>query len=210
MISSNESRAGYIGGSDMGMVYGSYETKTFKDWWLQKKTGLKISQFQNIYTICGNIVEDYILNEVGVDYPSRHKKVTKLGTIAGVNTDALEEVGVDNKLIILHEAKTMKSEKVDKIIFGYAIPANYRRQVYHGMWCADADKGFIHILPMEENDYENPFAVNTEMVVTRELSLSDFDTDEHEIRIGYLTYCMEEGVDPSNDGLEFYRTDRNH
>ena len=57
-------RDGYIGGSDMSFVYGSYETEGFKLWWKEKLTGLRARSFQNSFTKAGNILEDEILNAV--------------------------------------------------------------------------------------------------------------------------------------------------
>jgi hypothetical protein len=136
----------------------------------------------------------------------------------GVNTDALEWEPYDvggpptapkNTYLdqyILHEAKTAKKEKADRWRLGYSMSINYRRQIYHGMWVCGAYLGKSHVLGLEDHEYGNPFGVEDirERVATYEFSLADFDVEEHEIRIMYLTDCYLDGRDPSTTGLNLY------
>ena len=202
MIDKNDSRSGYIGGSDMAYVYGSYETKSFSDWWTYKLTGLRTLDLSYKPSVhCGDILESAILDEVGVDVSDRNIKRLKKGTIAGVNTDALSSRCV-------HEAKTALHKILNKYILGYSQKISYLRQTFHAMWVCERDTAKIHYLGLSEEDYLNPFAVKVKgNVHTFVLSINDpkFDIKEHEYRIYYLTMCYNSGITPSNDGLELFK-----
>jgi len=203
MVRDKESRVAYIGGSDMSFIYGSFDVPTFQSWWKQKVTGLKIYNIRNDYTIAGNLLEEDILREAGVPEICWGIKKEKKGTIAGVNTDALEDE--DDGVLTVHEAKTAKRKKAWTWLIGYAIPIGYRRQVYHAMWVCRANKGKIHVLGLDDEEYDNPFGVEAKgRVFTFDLDIGEFDVEEHERRIGYLSECYEEKVNPSDSGYKIY------
>lgn len=202
MIKSGDSRVGYIGGSDMGMVYGSFDSATFNKWWMEKVSGLPGVGVNNKYTRAGDLLEDKILEEVGVDRVYYGAKEMKEGTIAGASYDALEwDAGS-----IVHEAKTARISKMFEWLLGYALNPNYKRQIYHCMWVCGAERGRLHVLGLKDEEYGNPFGVDVKgRVISFDFHIRDFDVEEHERRILYLSECYWYGFDPSNKEYEMYR-----
>jgi hypothetical protein len=190
---------GYIGGSDANRLYGSFETKTFKDFWNERLTGIKLNEFNTNDTAVGNIMEHRVMDELGIDPAYRDIFVKKEGTIAGINTDALTPDAYD-------EIKTALPKLPYKWLNGRAISVNYRRQLMHGLYVTGRILGRLHVLPMTEQEKKNPFGLNIKgRVVTFEFEVKDFNMEEHHRRIMYLTKCFSEKIQPTDGGLKKYR-----
>jgi len=190
---------GYIGGSDANRIYGSFETKTFREFWGERLTGIKLNEFNTNDTAVGNIMEHRIMDEVGIPLEYRDKFVKKEGTMAGINTDALTPEAYE-------EIKTALPKYLYKWVNGKAISINYRRQIEHGLYVTGRNLGRLHVLPMTEQEKKNPFNLDIRgRVVTFEFHKKDFDIEEHHRRIMYLTWCFSEKIQPTDGGLKKYR-----
>lgn len=195
MISERDTH-GYIGGSDANKLFGSYETATFKAWWTERLTGLKLNEFSTLDTSVGNIMEAWILDEVGVSENFRSVFMKKEGTIAGINTDALDDG-------CYHEVKTAGPETVFNWLSGKAISVAYRRQVMHGLYVTGRNLGKLHVLPMTKAEKRNPFLMDIRgKVKTFEFRAEDFDMDDYHRRIMYLTKCFNEKVQPTDKDFQ--------
>ena len=200
MISQQESRERYIGGSDANMVYMNYDTQSFKNWWSYKITGIKLFELKGMHITLGNIIEDYVLDHIGLDRKYRGvKKMHPELKYVGCNTDGLEE-----DPIILHEVKKMMPQKAQKIMLGSKLPIAYRRQVGHSIWVTGAEKAKIHMLEIDEEGEYNPWGIDMgSNLYTIEMG-QELDIEEHKRRILYLTDCFDNGITPTNEGLELY------
>lgn len=191
---------GYIGGSDANRIYGSFETSTFRQWWDERLTGIKLNEFNTLDTSVGNIMESRIMDEIGIDPIYRNVFKKKEGTMAGINTDALTPCAYE-------EIKTALPKYVLKWLYGKAISVNYRRQVMHGLYVTGRVLGRLHVLPMTEREKKNPFNLDIRgRVVTFEFRSADFDMEEHDRRIMYLTKCFSEKIRPTNKGFNNFLT----
>lgn len=193
---SDRNTYGYIGGSDANRIYGSFSTKTFKSWWDERKTGIKLSEFSTIDTAVGNIMESKVLDFLGIPQSGRDVFIPKEGTIAGINTDAFFN-GIYN------EVKTCLPEMLLKYLQGRKIEVAYRRQLAHGLYVTDTDEARIHFCPMTPEEKENPFGIDvSDRIRTFIFKREDFDLDEHHKRIMYLTKCFNNGEQPTNNGYK--------
>lgn len=187
---------GYIGGSDANKIYGSFDTKTFGEFWDERVSGIKLNSFSTLDTSVGNIMESKILDEVGVDRKYWNIFKVKPGTIAGINTDALTDSAY-------HEIKTSLPEYVLKWLSGKKITAAYRRQLMHGLYVTGRGVAYLHVLPMTEDEKACPFGLDISgKVHTFEFNKSDFNIQEHDVRIRYLTQCYESGIRPSDSDFK--------
>ena len=206
----NGTRIFYIGGSDMNYCYGSYDTPTFRKWWLLKTMGVKQYDLSNRKSvITGNILESMILDEAGVPNTARTKEATRIAigdTGIGVNLDGHQ------KGEFVHEAKTgmimhysgLKTSTGGDQILGKKLGIGYRRQVFHGCWVAQCPVAMIHFMPVTEDDYANPLSADISgRLMSFELPVwEEFNADEHSIRMHYLSQCMKLRADPSNVELK--------
>ena len=203
---------GYIGGSDANRLFGSFDTPTFSSWWDERLTGIRFNSFSTLDTAVGNIMEARILDEVGVERKHRSVKKEKDGTMAGINTDALDSV-------CYHEVKTALVEDVYDWIIGKAIPTEKRRQILHGMYVTDVREARIHVLGMTREEKRNPYLVDLTGRVKTFIFGEDglvrghgfniqcknpkpFDFEDYDRRVRYLTACFERKVRPSDDNFK--------
>ena len=59
----NKDRSGWFGASDTSFVIGNYNTKTFKNWWLEK-LGIRQNTFVNKAMKVGTYYEHKILDTI--------------------------------------------------------------------------------------------------------------------------------------------------
>ncbi len=202
---------GYIGGSDANRLFGSFGSPTFKAWWQERLTGIQTNVFSTLDTAVGNIMESRILDEVGVDMDRRSFFVKKHGSMAGVNTDALDDH-------FLHEVKTCLAEDLYDWLRGCSISAAYRRQIQHGLYVTDRLSAKVHVLGMTRREKKNPFLVDVRgRVKTFVFSLDGtitgegfnvefknpkpFDLADYDRRVRYLTECFSVKVWPTDEGF---------
>lgn len=212
MISSQD-RTGWIGGSDAIRLYADFESKTFINWWEERKTGNRGFSLDNEHIDAGNILEGPILEYLGIPEKYWSVKQSLEGTMAGVNTDALYKGCVE-------EIKTMMlSTLIDKyVIAGNKISKVYRAQLLHAMICTGTSKARIHIMGLTEAEKRWPFSaipLIPERLYTFEFTLDDFNEEnfnpeDHLSRIKYLSQCFERGVRPTNHQLNIFRNVKNN
>lgn len=205
---------GYIGGSDANRLFGSFDTATFNAWWDERMTGIKFNNFSTLDTSVGNIMEARILDEVGV--PKEHRSIFKKkeGTIAGINTDALDDV-------CYHEVKTALAEDVYSWLRGAAIPTEKRRQIMHGMYVTGRTEARIHVLGMTRDEKFNPFLVDTKGRIKTFIFGEDglvrghgfniscknpkpFDFGDYDRRVRYLTACFSKKIRPNDEEFQSF------
>ena len=183
MIASKD-RSGYFGASDVDKVIGSYDTKTFKKWWLEK-IGIEKSNFTNAAMQAGTYFEHSILRSLGIELELDKQIIVK---------DLLLRVNLDgNTSDTIYECKTYKYEK------GFKVPIKYKRQVWVQMYVTGIRKAYIVAYGLKEEDYKNFF---NEIDKDR-IELIPIEYNEGWIntvflpKLRYLVECLKKGVLPS-------------
>lgn len=59
----NKDRSGWFGASDANIICGSWDTKTFMNWWMVKM-GVMVNSYSNAYMEAGNILEHSIIDKI--------------------------------------------------------------------------------------------------------------------------------------------------
>jgi hypothetical protein len=185
MISDND-RSGWFGASDCGFIMGSWNTKTFERWWLQK-LGVNHDHFQTDATAAGTYWEHTILDHIGVAEKDKQILIPEL--LLRINLD-----GNTGSHIV--EVKTHKVEKV------YTVSAAHRRQVnvqmfgmrYKGHSDATAE---VAAYGLTDYDYSNFFGE----IEPGRLTRHPVEYDEGFIRkylprLEYLRDCLQKGAWP--------------
>ena len=139
MIADND-RSGYFGASDVTMVLGNTNTKTFASWWCEK-LGLAKHHFKNDAMQAGTHYEHRILDFVGIVSKDKQFIIEELKL--RVNLDG-------NTDDCIYEVKTYSYEK------GFKVPKKYRQQVQVQMYASKiygADVVSYGLLPEDYNNY---------------------------------------------------------
>lgn len=104
-----QDRSGWFGASDTAMIMGNWETKTFRNWWMQK-LGLNTAHFSTTAMNAGTYYEHAILDTIGVPRKDHQILLPELHLRINLDGDAPGEV---------HEVKTHKAEKTFKVTKAY-------------------------------------------------------------------------------------------
>ncbi len=196
MIASNTDRHKFIGGSESKYVDMNYETMTFRKWWRNKLLARTPKGFSTYATELGNLLEHEISRAAKMH--SLDAVDHKEGTIARVNLDGLKgdhAIGEIKtaKVTIVH--KWLKTKKRDT-------DTAYRKQARHAMYVTGRKHAEIAVLPLTEFDYANPMKIiiNPLKLVWFNYKWEDFDMEEYDQRIKYLTHCYKNYLIPQNEG----------
>ena len=141
MISSKD-RSGYFGASDTDKLLGSYASKTFAKWWLQK-LGISRDNFKNRYTDAGTYYEHRILESLGIPIELDRQIIIEDLKLR-VNLD-----GNDDSTI--YECKTYLLDK------GYKVPKKHINQVQVQMFATGYRKAEIIAYGLKYDEYDNYF-----------------------------------------------------
>ena len=188
MIDSKD-RSGWIGASDTDRVVGSFDTKTFIDWWLSKE-GVTSNNFESAEMNAGTHWEHRILEHVRDDM-EMDKQILLPELRLRVNLDG-------NTENCIYECKTYKANKPFKV------PVKYKRQVWVQMYGSKIGKAYIVAYGLTENDYMNYLAPLDDS----RLDLIPIDYDKAFIetkylpRLRYLARCLDDGIFPTEEDYE--------
>lgn len=185
----DKDRSGYIGASDISMIFGSWETDSFKKFWLTK-LGLAKNSFGNIYTMTGTEYEHKIIDALNLDGIKDNQIIVEHLKLR-VNYDF-------ETSDTIYEIKTYKQEK------GFKVSKQYWRQAQAEMY-ANPKKLVIAAYALSENDYKNYF----NPIIKDRISFhpvkrdDDFINNDMLPRLKYLSECIQKGVYPN--GADFFK-----
>lgn len=188
MIDSKD-RSGWIGASDTDRVVGSFDTKTFIDWWLSKE-GVTSNNFESAEMNAGTHWEHRILESVRDDM-EMDKQILLPELRLRINLDG-------NTEDCIYECKTYKANKEFKV------PLKYKRQVWVQMYGSKIGKAYIVAYGLTEYDYLNYLAPLDD----NRLDLFPIEYDEVFIeqkylpRLKYLAHCLGDGIFPTEEDYE--------
>lgn len=189
MIKNND-RSGYIGASDTKFVIGNWNTKTFKNWWMEK-LGLSKNNFSNKYTMAGTNYEHKIIDSLNIPLIEKDKQII-IGRLR-VNLDA-------NTKDKIHEIKTYNYEKG----FDISKHKDYVNQVQVQMYASKIHNAEIDAYGLVKEDYKNYF----NDIDKKRLSIYEIKYDEEWIeieylpRFKYLEYCLDNNKLPDINEFE--------
>lgn len=182
----DQDRSGWFGASDTSYIMGSWSTRTFERWWMQK-LGVNRDHFQTDATAAGTYWEHTILDYIGV--AEKDKQIIIPELLLRINLD-----GNTGSHIV--EVKTHKVEKQ------YKVPAAHRRQVnvqmfgmrYTGRMDASAE---IAAYGLRDYDYYNFFGeIDAERLTRHPVDYDEWFIRKYLPRLEYLRDCLVKGEWP--------------
>lgn len=178
---SDKDRSGWFGASDTAMIIGNTQTKTFKNWWLEK-LGLRSNSLNTKAMKVGTEYEHKILATIPNVKMDRQILVTELHL--RVNLDGEDESTI-------YEVKTHMIDKPFKV------PKNYREQVMVQMFATGIKNAYIVSYGLTEGDYKNYFnEIDTERIKYDKIDYDEEFISRYLKRLNYLCECLEKGVMP--------------
>lgn len=184
----NKDRSKWFGASDTSTLFGSYDTDTFRLWWLVK-LGIVSNDFSNKYMDVGNILEIPIINKINAITGENIKLGKRPIYIRKYRIRANLDGYTKNKVI---EVKTTKKmfEKV---------PLNYWRQCQALMFSSKKRICELWVYEVSEEEYEAPYFAEID---ENRLKKFIIEYDENWIkeqyipRVKYLANCLKRRIYP--------------
>lgn len=186
MITSKD-RSQWFGASDTSYIIGNYETKTFKNWWLEK-LGIRRNDFSNLAMKTGSHYEHKILDTI----PSIRKdhQIIIPHLKLRVNLDG-------DKQNCIYEVKTYNANKTFKV------SKQYKNQVLVQMYVMDYKDANIVSYALLEDDYLNYYnSIDIERINYHKIEYDEkFINEIYLPRLKYLCACLSKGVIPRKDDV---------
>lgn len=179
----DKDRSEFFGASDTPFIIGSYNTKTFEKWWMQK-IGINRDHFDNKYTLAGTHYEHRILESLGI--PMEFDKQIVLEDLRlRVNLDG-------NDADTNYECKTYKFEN------GFKMPKKYINQAQVQMFASGLKKSKIIVYGLTEGDYDNFFnPIDPERLQEYPIAYDEkWIREVYLPKLTYLAECLKEGKFP--------------
>lgn len=174
----NKDRSKYFGASDTKYVIGNWNTKTFKNWWLQK-LGFATERYDNKYTLAGTNYEHKIIDALNIPLIEKDNQFIKDRIRVNLDGNTKEKI---------YEIKTYGFEK------GFDIEKHkdYIYQVQVQMYVSKIHKAEIDAYGLLENDYINFFNdIDLERLSKYEIEYNEeWLKEEYIPKINYLTECL--------------------
>lgn len=178
---SNKDRSGWFGASDTSYIVGNWETKTFKNWWLEK-LGLRQNTLETKAMKCGNAFEHKILDCLNC---RKDHQILIPELRLRVNYDG-------DKDSTIYEVKTFRADKTFKV------SKAYWRQAQVEMFAMGTESLFILAYPLGEQEYRNYFTpIDIEKIQYHRVEFDrEFIENEYLPKLKILCECLEKGGAP--------------
>ncbi len=177
MISSQD-RSGWIGASDTRYVMGSWNTKTFERWWLEK-LGLRTSHYQNTAMMAGTHYEHPILDALGIVKRDRQIRIHRYRLRVNLDGEDADTV---------YEVKTHKGE--------FKLHKGYWQQCQAEMF-ASGKKCVLIAYQMKQADYRNFFnPIDVSRIRAYPIAYDGAFIAGYLERMKVLKQCLKEGRMP--------------
>lgn len=188
----NKDRSKWFGASDTHYIMGNWNTKTFQTWWLIK-LGLIKKNYENLYTIMGNIYEHKIAKAIS----ERMFEKLKLDRQIKVRKDRVR-INLDSESKkMIYEIKTFKETKNE-----WKMPESYVQQARVQMYYAKKP-AMIVAYPMRDENYKNAFCeIDKERLKFYAIEQDQNFIKEYRHRLLYLKQCLKRGVMPDFNAIK--------
>lgn len=180
----SQDRSGYFGASDTAKIMGSWNTETFRKFWMEKM-GLYRNEFCSIEMRAGTEYEHRILEKIGIRQMDR--QIVLEDFKLRVNLDGEDEHTI-------YEVKTHKSP-------AFKVSSQYRQQAQVEMFAADKQLRIV-AYRMTPEEYMNFFRE----IDPKRLTFHPIERDEAFIqrylkRLQYLRDCLMAGRFPREEAI---------
>jgi len=182
---SDKDRSGWFGASDTRYIMGNYETKSFRNWWLEK-LGLKTNSFTNLAMMAGTYYEHKVL-DAAVPLARKDHQILIPELKLRINLD-----GDINDMV--YEVKTYNKKN------GFEVYPHYEHQVRVQMFAKRIEQGAIISYGLLPKDYKNFFSeIDTRRIGFHPINYSaKFIETKYLPRLRYLCECLELKTMPKN------------
>lgn len=176
----NQDRSGWFGASDTSKIMGSWNTQTFRNWWLVK-LGIRREDFTTVAMQTGTALEHRILEHIGVKRMDRQIRVRPLrlrvnldgetpDTIKEVKTYGKESFTVTRPYWMQAQVEMFTSGKKLDLVTYRLTPEDYLN------WFLPIDENRLREIPVQYD--------------------KDWIFDAYLPRLRYLAQCLKKGVWP--------------
>jgi YqaJ-like viral recombinase domain. len=181
----NHDRSGWFGASDTQMIMGSWNTKTFARWWLEK-LGVIQNIYTNTYMMAGTHFEHRILDQIGTT--KRDRQIKKRTLRLRVNLDGETHTTI-------REVKTHLNPK-------FTITKGYWGQAQVQMYAAQKALEIV-AYQLEADDYNNFYReIDPARLSIHPIAYdSRFIKEDYLPRIIYLCACLKRRKTPRTEEL---------
>ena len=188
----NKDRSKGFGASDTSIIM-SFDTKTFRKWWLIK-LGVVSNSFSNLYTFVGSEKEHQILRRIAentgrdikFDEQVKIRRYRLRVNFDGTTKDSIEEV------------KTTMLENVKKALNNDA----YIQQINVEMFAKKLDTAELWVYGLVDEDYKNIFLeIDNERLFKKVVKRDNEFLKRYLQRLKYLCYCLKKRLMPSKNGV---------
>ena len=191
----DQDRSGFFGASDTATIMGSWGTKTFRKWWMQK-LGLDGSNFTNRAMNAGTAYEHAILDHIGVPRKDHQILLPELKLRVNLDGDGPGRIW---------EVKTHKADKPFKVTKAYW------QQVQVQMYAKLQEEKVLpvaHIAAygLTDADYRSFFNdIDPDRLKKYPIEYDPAFIAQYLKRLEVLRDCLERGVFPSEDAKSINR-----
>lgn len=186
MIAEND-RSGWFGASDTAYIMGNWNTKTFKNWWLQK-LGLNNDHFVSRAMNAGTYYEHAVLDFIGAERRDHQIIIPELCLRVNLDGDGPGRV---------YEVKTHSEEKQFRVTKAYWQQVQVQMFAKHkseNVWPAAE----VISYGLLEEDYRNFFnEIDPERVRRWSVEKDASFILDYLKRLEYLVECLRKGVFPN-------------
>ena len=181
----NQDRSGWFGASDTCHMMGSFQTRTFARFWLEKQ-GLRQNQVRTPQMLAGTAYEHRILAAIGVRQMDRQIKKRSLRLRVNLDGETPERI---------EEVKTHAAPV-------FHLSRAYWMQAQVEMFAANKPLEIV-AYRLEPEDYGNCYRPIDPERITRHPVLRDeaWLQEQYLPRLRYLAWCLKRGVWPNETGI---------
>ena len=178
----SQDRSGYFGASDTAVIMGSWTTKTFERFWMEK-LGLLKNDFSNTAMRAGTAYEHRILDYLGI--VQRDRQI--------ILEDFKLRVNLDGETERIHEIKTYKKPS-------FVVTKPYWQQAQVEMFAAKKPLEIVSYR-LTDAEYQNFFLpIDGERIGKHPISYDEQWVEcEYKPRLVILADCLRKGVWPHGD-----------
>lgn len=175
----DQDRSGWFGASDTAVIMGSWGTRTFANWWLEK-LGVRENHVKTAAMLAGTHYEHCVLDYLGIRKRDRQIRIRPLRL----------RVNLDGETDIIHEVKTHKSEE-------FRVSKAYWMQCQVEQFAAGKPCEIV-AYRLTDAEYQNYFLPIDGGRITRHAIPyeKDWIREAYLPRLRYLAGCLRKGVWP--------------
>lgn len=185
----DKDRSGWFGASDTSYIVGSWETKSFAKWWLEKE-GVMRNDYCNLAMSAGTHKEHQILEYINA--AELDKQILMPDLRLRVNLD-----GDDDQYI--YEVKTYKLSN------GFRVPKKYWQQVQVQMYASGLHCKIVAYGLTEEDYYNFLLPIDSNRLSIYDIEYDcNFIENDYLPKLRYFKHCLDHHLLPRKKDFYVY------